>query len=373
MSSVALVMLLGFDYDTFRKHIFHVYPLPAYAICALWIGLGFDWLLERYRLARPQALAAAGGAAGVMLAAGAYVNLTADHAWAARYAQTVLGLVPKDAIVFGQGDADLAPMAYYHMIEERRPDITLYQPKGLVLGNRLFHPLRTHPEHADKLLAEMIDRQRDPVVFTLDAYSGYAQRDRFLYIEVDKSSRDPKQVTIDIPEEAMRFFEEAVAEASSSNAWTAFFQSVLRRRYGLLLAQTLPKGQPNDERSRRHYELLAGDFYGALGIAEGMMLNKSGFAAGAVVAYLDRARDLLPPDAPKEHVARYFALRGAMRATMQEKEAAIRDLELSLSLWPTPDNAAIEPLENLYRETGDEAALKALQERLQRIKRMRRL
>jgi hypothetical protein len=242
-----------------------------------------------------------------------------------------------------------------------------------VLGNRLFHPLRTHPEHADKLLAEMIDRQRDPVVFTLDAYSGYAQRDRFLYIEVDKSSRDPKQVTIDIPEEAMRFFEEAVAEASSSNAWTAFFQSVLRRRYGLLLAQTLPKGQPNDERTRRHYELLAGDFYGALGIAEGMMLNKSGFAAGAVVAYLDRARDLLPPDAPKEHVARYFALRGAMRATMQEKEAAIRDLELSLSLWPTPDNAAIEPLENLYRETGDEAALKALQERLQRIKRMRRL
>jgi hypothetical protein len=291
---------------------------------------------------------------------------------APRYAHAVLKMLPKDAIVFGQGDADLAPLAYFHMVENQRPDITLFQPAGLVLGNRLFHPLRTSRENGQKILADMIAQQTDPVVFTLDRYSGYAQRDRWLYVEVDKSSRDPKQVAIDIPAEAIRFFEESVAEASSTNAWTAHFQGLLRRHYASSLAQSLPKGQPNDERSRRHYELLARDFYGAIGIADGMMLSKGGFSAAAVSAYLDRARELLPSDAPKEHVARFFALRGAVRANMQEKPAAIQDLELALSLWPTPDNFAIEPLRTLYKETGADAALAELEQRLERIKRLRR-
>jgi len=257
-------------------------------------------------------------------------------------------------------------------VEGWRQDLTLYQPKGLVLGNRLYHPLRTTRPDGDRILQEMIDRQTDPVVFTLDAFSGYAQRDHWLYIELDKSSRDPKKVTVDISEEAMRFFEESVAEPSGTNAWTAFFQSVLRRRYAIALAQSLPKGQPNDERSRRHYELLAKDFYGALGIAEGMMLSRSGFSVGAVAAYLDKARDLLPADAPKEHISRFFALRGALRANMQDKPGAIQDLESAMSLWPVPDNSAVEPLEQLYRETGNSGALKDLQERVDRLKRLRR-
>src|SRR6267378_4312138 len=48
MPSAVLLLLLGFDYDSFRAHVFHVYPLPAYAICALWLGLGFAWAVQRY-------------------------------------------------------------------------------------------------------------------------------------------------------------------------------------------------------------------------------------------------------------------------------------------------------------------------------------
>ena len=371
MTSFVLVMLLGFDYDVFRKHIFHVYPLPAYAVFALWAGLGFQWLAGRYAMRPARVKAAAAGLMALFLASGSYVNLRADHEWAARYAQAVLKTLPKDAIVFGQGDADLVPMAYFHMVENWRPDITLFQPKGLVLGNRLYHPLRTSRDDGDRILAEMIAAQTAPVVFTLDAYSGYAQIDRWLYIEVDKSSRDNKRVRVEIPEEAMRFFEQNVAEASSTNAWTAFFQSVLRRRYAMALAASLPKGQPNDERTRRHYELLAQDFYGALGIAEGMMQSKSGFSAGAVTVYLEKARDLLPEDAPKEHVARFFSLRGAVRANMQDKPGAIRDLETAIALWPVPDNSAIQPLEDLYRETDNGPALKSLQDRVERLRHLR--
>ena len=370
MTSFVLAMLLGFDYDQFRKHIFHVYPLPAYAVFALWVGLGLEWCVVRYALRPAQLKAAVAGLLVVFLANGAYTNLRADHEWAARYAQTVLKIVPKDAIVFGQGDADLIPMAYFHMVEGWRPDITLFQPKGLVLGNRLYHPLRTTRDDGDRIVSEMIAKQTDPVVFTLDAYTGYAQIDRWLYIEVDKSSRDNKQIKTDIPEEAMRFFEENVAVSSSTNAWTAFFQALLRRRYATSLAMSLPKGQPNSERTRHHYELLSKDFYGAIGIAEGMMQSRTGFSVGAVAGWLEKARDLLPPDAPKEQISRYFALRGAIRANTQDKPGAIRDLETSFDLWPTAENAAIQPLEDLYRESNNTAALNQLQERVARIKKL---
>ena len=372
MPSVVLVLLLGFDYDVFRKHIFHVYPLPAYAIVALWLGLGFASLAQRYALSRGRALLAGGALLALIAAAGAYTNLRANHEWAARYAQTVLRILPQNAIVFGQGDADLLPMAYFHMVENWRPDITLYQSQGLILGNRLFHSLRTEEATAERIVRAMIEQQTDPVVFTLDAYTGNARRDRWLYIEVDKSSTDAKRVTVDVPEEAVRFFEHSVAQESASNAWIAYFQSELRRRYGIVLGQSLPRGRPpEDARIRRHLELLGQDFYGALGFAEGMLGNKDGFSAEAVAGYLDRARALLPSDVPKQHLSGYFLLRGVLRANTQDTPGAIRDFETALSLWPAPQNGAIEPLETLYRASGDQAALQELQNRVSKLKRVK--
>ncbi|HEV3008253.1 MAG TPA: hypothetical protein VGX52_04400, partial [Burkholderiales bacterium] len=247
---------------------------------------------------------------------------------------------------------------------------TLYQAQGLILGNRMFHPLRTDQQTADRVLREVIEQQTTPVVFTLDAYSGNARLDRWLYIEADKSSTDPKQVTVDVPEEAVRFFEESIAQESVGNAWIAYFQSELRRRYGMVLGLSLTPGQaPADARIRRHLELLGQDFYGALGIADGLLNNPAGYSAAAVAAYLDRARAQLPSDAPKQHVAGYFLLRGIMRANAQDGPGAIRDLETAFSLWPSPKSGAIHPLETIYRDTGDQAALQDLQNRVSQLKR----
>jgi 4-amino-4-deoxy-L-arabinose transferase-like glycosyltransferase len=371
MPSFVLVLLLGFDYDVFRKHIFHVYPLPAYAIAALWVALGFAWLVQRYSLRLLPARAAAAALGALFFAWGAYTNLRDDPDWAARYAQTVLKSLPQDAVVFGLGDADLIPLAYFHMVENWRPDITLYQSKGLILGNRLFHPLRTSAEQADDLVRELVEAQTGPVVFTLEAYAAAGRRERWLYAVVDPSA-EPDQMTIDLPEEARVFFEQSIARPSGTNAWTAYFQSEMRRRYGSLLAQSLPRGQPSDERSRRHYELLAEDFYGAIGIAEGLLLNPAGFSAGAVGAFLERARERMPSDVPKEHMARYFSLRGGLRANMQDLAGGIADLQASFELYPSPDNPALKPLDSLYRAQGDVAAAEALKARVDVLKLMKR-
>lgn len=368
MPSVGLLLLLGFDYDSIHAHLFHVYPLPAYAIGALWMGLGFAWTAQRFARHASQPAAGAAILLALLFASGARINLVSSD-WGARYAQTVLKMLPQDALVLVQGDADLAPIAYFHMIENWRPDITLMQRKGLILGNRLFHPLRTDEETQKRLLDEMIDEQTAPIVSTRDPYSRYAQRDRWLYVEVDKSSTDNQQVAVDIPEEAVRFFEESMLEPELRNAWVAFVQGEMRRHYAMLLARSLPRGERPDERTRRHLEMLAKDFYGALGIAEGMAAHKQSYSAGVVLGFLEKARDLMPSDVPKEHLSRFFYIRGVVRDNLRDDAGAAGDLETAVSVWPAPGNGAFTALEGHYRRTGNEAAANAVQERVKQLKR----
>ena len=365
--SVVLALLLGFDYGALGKHVFHVYPLPAYVVAALWMGLGLAWMAERFtqRFIQP-ALAAIVLAAIVVL--GARENALDDDEWMARYAQAVLRVLPKDAIVFVAGDPDLATIAYFHMIEGRRPDITLYSPKGLVLGNRLFNPMTTGEEDQKRVRKEMIEQQPGPVVATLHATPLGATIDRWLYSERNPSSDDPNKVTVDIPEEAVRYFEKEVATASSPNAWVAFVQNDLRRWYAVALTRSLSRGAPVDERKQRDLDVLGRDFYGALGIVEGLMLNEDGYSPGLVARYLDTARDLMPSDVVKPYVSRYFQMRGQFRADRGDAGAR-GDLETAVDVWPSPTNTAVQALEKWYADKGETAALSALKERAKTFKR----
>ena len=100
MPTVVLLLLLGFEYDAISKHVFHVYPLPAYAVVALWMGLGFAWLSQRFKLRPAHAPGRRDRGAGADPGLGARLNLRADHDWAARYAQAVVRTLPQDAILF---------------------------------------------------------------------------------------------------------------------------------------------------------------------------------------------------------------------------------------------------------------------------------
>jgi len=305
-----------------------------------------------------------------MLAWGARGNLRADYDWAARYAHTILRTLPQGALVFVLGDADLPTLGYFHMIENVRPDITLFNSKGIVLGNRLFHPLRIPSvEAAAARVRKLVDSHPGPVVFVMERYDVYAQRDRWLFLEVDRSSTDPKQVTYDVPEEALRFFEQSVAADGESNAWAAYFKGELRTRYAAILGRSLPRGKPPDERIGRHLALLEKDFYGALGLAEGLLGNRDGMAsAGAIATLLETARREMPADTPKHHVSRYFYLRGLLRVGLNDRPAAIGDLNVALDTWPVPQNPALEVLTKLHSEAGDQRAVDALQKRVRRRK-----
>jgi hypothetical protein len=368
MPTVVLLLLLGFSYNSVSRHVFHVYPLPAYAVVALWAAIGFAWLRERLALRPAAATAACGGVLAAILAVGGRYNHGTDHGWGAHYAQVLARTLPRDAVLFVKGEFDIGPLGYLHMVEGLRPDITLYQYKGLVLGNRLFHSLRTTEAAASRVVREFIEAQPSEVALTNELSTSYAHRHRWLYHVVDKASRDPAKITVDIPEEAIRFFEERILVAHDSNAWIAYHQNELRRRYAHLLARGLHVGAPLDERSQRHLAALSEDYHGALGLAEGLMANPEGYAPGVVYAYLDRARALMPLDALQSEQAKFFYLRGLLRHDHKDTRGALEDLRLALELWPHRDNPAVAPLKDLHREAQDRAALEALLARVTRAR-----
>jgi tetratricopeptide (TPR) repeat protein len=84
---------------------------------------------------------------------------------------------------------------------------------------------------------------------------------------------------------------------------------------------------------------------------------------------LARAQALMPADVRKAYRSKYFYLRGALRLDLGDRQGAAGDFETALTLWPSATNQATKPLEDLYRQAGDEKALKALQERVKRRKR----
>ena len=188
-NSLVLIVLLGFDFDEFRVALFRPYPLICYGVAALWVAAGLEELVGRLpgwaagwwpaggagmlpalRSARgPAALTALAGAALVVVSASASwrANDRSDNDFAEWNAEVMFDLLPPDAVLFVHGDAS-GPLGYYRYVEERRPDVALYNLHGLVFGNRLYDPLLP-PEEKARGLDRFVGSTERPVFLDLDA------------------------------------------------------------------------------------------------------------------------------------------------------------------------------------------------------------
>jgi len=332
------------------------------------MALGAAWLARRVRLRPALEGAACAVLAGLILASGWHWISRSGIEWTEAYVRAMLESVPRDAVLVARGDSDLIPIAYFHMVEGWRPDLTLVQPAGLILGNRLLHPLRVSADEMKESVIRSIGGEKRIVATTLFAevyLADQPRRDHWLVQVADHAPGSPRKV-IDIPESALRFLEESVLGQRAGNPWLATLQGELRQRYARLLATRLQRGQVPDARTARHLNTLAGDFFGALGLVEGLLSNERGYDAGRAIALLDQVRLSMPPDAGKREQARYFELRAYLRQGQRDERGAVEDLQTAVSLWPTRNNGAVEPLKDHYVKAGEAAALDALQARLRR-------
>ena len=267
------------------------------------------------------------------MAAGARVNLLTAHDWAARYAQDDAEILPQNAVVFGQGEADLAPDGVFPHDREQRPDITLYQAQGPGPRQPSVPPAAHRCEDGRSArVRKMIDSQTDPVVFTLDAYT---------------RQRAARSMAVHRGRQVLHRF--AAGHGRHSGGGGALLRGVDRRAdEPQRLDRVFPgraatplrrgaravaaAGRPPDERTRRHLELAGQGLLRRARHRRGHgAATGTGYSAGEVGGLLEAARDAMPSDAPKQHVSRYFYCAGCCARALEDKRGRHPDLDTAFS------------------------------------------
>ena len=147
--SFLLIGLIDFKAEFIWFSAFRVYPLIPYGVMALWLAVGAAWCVDRIPKISIDARKIVGVGAivlvvGSSIAVHSKVNNRKDYRWAHDFATFKLNSLEPGASFFSFDDLDV-PVMYLRYVENVRPDTTVYNDQGLVLGNRLFPPLV--PDH----------------------------------------------------------------------------------------------------------------------------------------------------------------------------------------------------------------------------------
>ncbi len=352
--TVLLLLLLSFDYDALSRSVFRVYPLVAYGIMAVWVVLGGRFLLERVR-SLPLRAAAWGALVAATLAVHLPVNNRAGYTFAGDYARTVLESLEPDAVLFVSGDMDTFPIAYAHLAEGVRPDVTVYNDQGIVLENRLF-PADATVEHRQRVLVDFIRTTSRPVYFTGSAPGGFAIEECGLFLKVHKEL-PPGRILFLLSQKTRAFFDRMESDGAR-DTWTVLRRDQLHRRVAQLVTFIELYGAESYAREglgpwSQRYE---GTTQGLLGKLGALIMPGRGLNVAAVLDLSARAQAALARDplAKKNDLAfpaytRGLALRDAGR--LDEAMAAFR---ASLDVYRSNENPALMQLLDCLAQAGRE-------------------
>ena len=377
-NSVVLIGLLAFDYDYFKVAVFRPYPLVCYGIAALWLAVGLQaglqFLMERLAGRSPFAVSRrAGFRTGVAALAGPRmvvgmivgmvmgmvafsvqanwrINDRSDNDFAERYAETMFGLLPPDAVLFVFGDTETGPLGYYRFVEGRRPDLTLFNLQGLVYGNRLYESQWSR-RRRERILWQFVNESSRPVFFAVDDKEfphDHGIRHHGFVKEIVRGGT-PDAVVLKLHPQGERYFEELVGW-QFTDRWERQRRNRLLHLYGSYLAYAVLSGDPGLlQRQRRALALAQRDFFSLTGMAEILLEHGQPAHLARVGEWLERAERLQDETLSKERQARFLYLKGYLRHRLGQAEAAVALFRESRALYPHPENAAIAALEQLGR------------------------
>ena len=337
-NSVVLIGLLGFDFDPFWLAVFRPYPLICYGVAALWAAAGLQWLMDRL----PGRAAVLAALAGVAMAAwsasaGWPANDRSGSDFAERHAEVVFDLLPQGAALFVFGD-DTGPLGYYRYVDERRPDVSMYNLQGLVFGNRLFDPL-----------ASTAARQR-----ALDRFVGSTEGAVFLLPDADLHPSDRglghhgfllevlgagTAGTVDLTrdERGERHFLELL-DRRPADRWERSRRSGFLSQYGNYLGLVVLSGSPLFlEPMAGLFERAADCYPCLLGMAASLLDNDAAGHAGRIAGWLARAEALRDQALSKQESAKVFFEQGRLAELTGDADTAAARYREAFAVYPHPD------------------------------------
>ena len=256
--------------------------------------------------------------------------------FAERHAEVVFDLLPQGAVLFVHGDTT-GPFGYYHYVEERRPDVTLYNLQGLVFGNRLYDPLLPQEERASALERFVASTGRP--AFLLPDFDIYpADRGVGHHGFVLEVLGEGTSGTVDLTRDQRgeRYFLELL-DARPVDRWERSRRSGLLSRYGNYLGLVVLSGSPLLLEPMAELFERAQDCYPCLlGMAAALLDNAAADHAGRIAAWLARAEALHDQTLSKGESAKLPFEQGRLAELTGEAVTAAARYRQAYAIYPHP-------------------------------------
>ncbi len=343
-NSLVLIGMLGFDFDVLHQYIFRVYPTIAYGIASLWLGLGFHTFVNFIR-ARKQSVIGVQtfiyGLALIVLVTELLTNIPLNYrgadTWSEKYAHAVLENLEPNAVLFTSGDSTTDPIGYLNLVEQVRPDVTLYNSLGLVLANRLYS--FSESEHGRHLIIDnFIEHTDRPVYFMGELPSSYGNyfQGLFLKINRDRSRKNTVyQINAQLHDDLLRL----IAVPAPVDHWQSLMHQMLTLDYcqmsAFFILPTLTPGTLDET----WVEPLCKTYLGYLKYAE-LLLDLENPDRRILDFLLARAEPLQIQAISKKDRAMVEYYRGLFYMIKGDALNANQFFQRALSTWPHPDNPA---------------------------------
>jgi len=362
-NSVVLIVLLAFDFESFYIAVFRPYSLVCYGLAALWLAIGFQFLLDQLPVrlpvaaGRPWLITGPAVLVGVGLTAWSvqahwHDNNRSHSDFTERYADVVFQLVPQDAVLFVFGDTDTASLGYYRYVESRRPDIMLVSMQGLVYGNRLFGP-RLPKRRKEAILREFVRTTDRPIFLT-----GAAAEHNNVFTDsglrhhgfVKELLRDgtPGSVQLRLSPVSARYFE-TLLDASPNDEWERSLHNTLLSQYGDYLGYALVSGNAGLlKQAAPQFALAESNYHSLMSMAK--VLTQYGTQPAhwkRLAGWLKKAERLQDASLPRNLRSFFLYMKGFLYAKLEQRDAAIALFRQSYATYPYPSNGSLDALRQL--------------------------
>lgn len=365
-----LVGLVHFNYDIFWQSVFRVYPIISYGFWLIWAALGWAWLEPRLGRLKDLWLAL------LILSIGTCNwgdNDRRHDQWAADFARATLNSLPPNAVYFTDADMDVGPLAYSHLMTSLRPDVTLYNDKGLGFGNRLMDALRTEPEEIlqgrrdqQQALHNFITRSTRPVFYTNENMPHpYGTTTYGMFRQVDRSGSANSGDIFAINDDLVEYYARVLARDDLRDPWSLLHRQILIGKIADGLTGLIHDPARSRAVSDRHKQLLSQakrHYLGALRHANRLILLGHPDLDGITLA-LQQAEKLLGPLETRSNSSKLLTLQALHLDRLGQSQKALQKWEASVATFAHHDNPAVRQLVMTYRRGQHYRKLAALKKR----------
>ena len=354
MPSLGLICLLDFDYDFLHWTIFRVYPVIAYWVAAIWIGVGImaiaRLLISQVFRQLNNNIPVTGFAilvVGTTFINSAVANFRGNDVWAEHYATVLMRTLPENAVLFVSGDTTVGPVGYMHHIRHYREDIALYSMAGTLFKNRLFEPYKVEDARISTRLNEFFNATSQPVYYNEYLQHDYGWEYYGLYYRLLTDRQQGYYRAVALPE-ILSYLDVIYQKGLPADHWEQIHYRTLLAK-GCNLASMITENAEHPDNYKQLHKLknkLCSNLLGQY-IQLDHLLDNASPDRQRIHDLLDNTVQFMDQAITKEQFSRLDYFRGV--SLMQEKKygQAMQYFRACIEKWPHPDNPASRKLDEL--------------------------